>query len=669
LAWLAHRTQKRLFPYHLGEYVCRVLRVSPFAFYRDILADNMKTDAPYDAIPNFTAADIASVVGVGRNQYIAIMQQAKSKMLWRVNKGLVRDLLPELPQNTRLRHPWWRVCVVNLGEVEYRTMSRAEAEVCRMAANHADGVQYSAVDASAVASLYARGLVWFNIRIDAADHVSIPPLEGFVSNKTASISIDPLETLLYQIFVAASESVTVSELADILDTSVDTVKIGVSMACRLGFCNKLDRAASGQEEGLRSPVARDRKSIALVVDSAVTGFLMMGALTPEVKKHSVTLFEGGRVYGAGVIDELVRGLEASIEMSRDFEGEMLELGRTSRSMAAVLRSLQAMASAPAARAGGPPKSVELLRKESIEQLADKDQAERILVRSHDVLICAAGLQGPALPIDCVQAGGPTLFGPSAMCLTPWVNVALYKHCGDGPQSCVIPAGRTLESDDLLGGANTIVLWRWDGVHAPQTLSPTSAVFDINTVLQTTAVMVQPLRCRSRHGQSGDIGEELVYAPLPFRRNLDGTVDAFTSLDGDPIAIEVGAAVETALETMGLMNNVGYISFLDPHYSSGPSFTRDGEAWLPLGVALGIPLYPVGLCEAMCARLAAPDTDMFSSEACARQKARQVQLDACVEEVCVELGGGSRLGACPWPEVPFVVPSMKNCFDKKTVTNE
>lgn len=109
------RVQKRLFPYHLGEYCCRVLRCSPFAFYIDILADTMKDDKAYDFIPNFTAADIANTVGIGRNQYIAIMQQAKSKMLWRVNKGIVRDLLPEIPQTTRPRQPWWRVCVVNLG--------------------------------------------------------------------------------------------------------------------------------------------------------------------------------------------------------------------------------------------------------------------------------------------------------------------------------------------------------------------------------------------------------------------------------------------------------------------------------------------------------------------------------------------------------------------------
>lgn len=36
----------QLFPYHLSEYVCRLLRVTPFRYYRDVLADAMRDDLP-----------------------------------------------------------------------------------------------------------------------------------------------------------------------------------------------------------------------------------------------------------------------------------------------------------------------------------------------------------------------------------------------------------------------------------------------------------------------------------------------------------------------------------------------------------------------------------------------------------------------------------------------
>lgn len=36
----------------------------------------------------------------------------------------------------------------------------------------------------------------------------------------------------------------------------------------------------------------DGQGIALVVDAEVTSYLMMGALSPSLKRHSVTLFEG-----------------------------------------------------------------------------------------------------------------------------------------------------------------------------------------------------------------------------------------------------------------------------------------------------------------------------------------------------------------------------------------
>lgn len=44
----------QLFPYHVAEYVCRVLRVTPFRYYCDLLFMVMRDERSYDYIPNFT---------------------------------------------------------------------------------------------------------------------------------------------------------------------------------------------------------------------------------------------------------------------------------------------------------------------------------------------------------------------------------------------------------------------------------------------------------------------------------------------------------------------------------------------------------------------------------------------------------------------------------------
>lgn len=44
------------------------------------------------------------------------MNTCKSKrLMWRLNKGLAKELLPSAPRDIRME-PWWRVCVVNVGE-------------------------------------------------------------------------------------------------------------------------------------------------------------------------------------------------------------------------------------------------------------------------------------------------------------------------------------------------------------------------------------------------------------------------------------------------------------------------------------------------------------------------------------------------------------------------
>lgn len=45
--------------------------------------------------------------------------------------------------------------------------------------------------------------------IDASDHISVPPLEGFVMNRVLG---DYFENLLYKIFVSVDEKTSVGEV-------------------------------------------------------------------------------------------------------------------------------------------------------------------------------------------------------------------------------------------------------------------------------------------------------------------------------------------------------------------------------------------------------------------------------------------------------------------------
>lgn len=49
----------QLFPYHLSDYLCRVLRISPFRYYHDMMAALLKDERSYDRIPNFTVSRLS----------------------------------------------------------------------------------------------------------------------------------------------------------------------------------------------------------------------------------------------------------------------------------------------------------------------------------------------------------------------------------------------------------------------------------------------------------------------------------------------------------------------------------------------------------------------------------------------------------------------------------
>lgn len=68
---------------------------------------------------SFQAADILRLLGIGRNEYIALMNKGKAKkLMWRVNKSsILREMLPTEPIDIQFQ-PWWIVCIVNLGDLQ-----------------------------------------------------------------------------------------------------------------------------------------------------------------------------------------------------------------------------------------------------------------------------------------------------------------------------------------------------------------------------------------------------------------------------------------------------------------------------------------------------------------------------------------------------------------------
>ncbi|KDD75122.1 hypothetical protein H632_c859p1, partial [Helicosporidium sp. ATCC 50920] len=279
----------RLFPYHLSEYVCRVQRLTPFDYYAEMLTELMVSDRAYDSLPNFVAADALRLLGVGRNEFIALLVKAKSaRQMWRSTRATARAALPRRALPLALQS-WWRLHAVNVSDVEWRALSEAEQSVMRRAAAEPreglagleagelllDGAaqgEEAAVKAwlgagpaphkcftpaafpanralQSADALHAKGLLWVEVPVRGGDQVSVPPLEGFVSNRTTQgEALDPVEALLYQVFVAASDRSSVRQLAHVLGVDAARLRVALSVGCRLGFCARAEEG--GEETGV-----------------------------------------------------------------------------------------------------------------------------------------------------------------------------------------------------------------------------------------------------------------------------------------------------------------------------------------------------------------------------------------------------------------------------------
>ncbi|ALC43710.1 CG7600 [Drosophila busckii] len=225
-----------VFPYHLADIVTKGLRVTPFNYYLEVLSQLLRSDKSYDTLPNFTAADCLRVLGIGRNEYLALISELKTHTTRTIlfnSKPNPLDFLPRLPVRVHIE-PWWRLDIGYVLETDIRLVTSAERSLLD------DLIDFGAqpagkCDYQVVQSLYRKGLIYLDVPICSEDRISIPPLRNFVMNR---VSGDYFENLLYKIFVSADEHMSMAELAHMLQLELDSVKQAVSFICRLGFAQR-----------------------------------------------------------------------------------------------------------------------------------------------------------------------------------------------------------------------------------------------------------------------------------------------------------------------------------------------------------------------------------------------------------------------------------------------
>ncbi|VDO99619.1 unnamed protein product [Soboliphyme baturini] len=213
------RSHLMLFPYHLSNVIVKGLRVTPFQYYCSMVEDLMIQEKSYDALPNFTAADCLRLLGIGRNQYIDLMNQCRS-LKKHSNRKSIKEILPQSPVDITI-HSYWIVQTGSILEDDVKNISAEEKAVIDYMIDVGPQT-VSAFDTDIIQKLYKRGLIYFDVPVYDNEYTVVPTLDGFVMNRTLG---DYLENILYKIFISIDSSTTASELANILQIDLDLVKV------------------------------------------------------------------------------------------------------------------------------------------------------------------------------------------------------------------------------------------------------------------------------------------------------------------------------------------------------------------------------------------------------------------------------------------------------------